>query len=108
MSQQIIEGQKLCSHCMELLPLDAFAPNPRLSTGWDSWCRECHLAAARASRAKHRERYNAERREPVQTKACDWCEEPFETSRAVQRFCSSQCRRADENERRKLTAKEAV
>jgi hypothetical protein len=43
---------KRCRHCDRTLPLDAFPPNPRMSSGRGSWCRECSNAAGRALRRR--------------------------------------------------------
>ena len=48
------DGTKSCSKCERALPVDCFRTNPRLSSGLDSWCRECHVQANRAWRAHER------------------------------------------------------
>lgn len=48
------DGTKVCAKCEQRLPGTRFRANPRLSSGLDSWCKECHLEASRRSRARHR------------------------------------------------------
>jgi hypothetical protein len=49
------DGTKSCSKCERVLPVDSFRENPKLRSGLDSWCRECHAEANRRSRAKQRD-----------------------------------------------------
>jgi hypothetical protein len=62
MELTITEGRKLCTHCREWLLLADFPPNPQISTGLSSWCRECHRKATREWRKRHRD-YDREYRE---------------------------------------------
>jgi hypothetical protein len=64
-SQQDItlDGHKRCSKCREWHPLSNFASKPHLSSGLDSWCRDCKRAANRAWRDRNRHAYNRQRRE---------------------------------------------
>jgi len=57
-----VSGEKLCSRCERWLPTSEFRPNPRLSSGLHSWCRECCLERTRQWRAEHREEDNARQR----------------------------------------------
>jgi hypothetical protein len=45
-------GEKGWTRCREMLPLDAFAPKPSLSSGRDSWCRACRAGNLRLRRQK--------------------------------------------------------
>jgi hypothetical protein len=52
--QDVVNGAKRCTRCSQTLPLDSFAPKPKLSSGFDSWCRPCRAENLRAWRAKRR------------------------------------------------------
>jgi hypothetical protein len=68
---------KGCTKCGRFLPFSDFRPNLRLLSGWDSWCRDCHLEANRRWRAAHPEAARGRRRaEPVEV-ACTECGERF-------------------------------
>jgi len=54
---------KSCTHCQQWLPFDAFAPNPKLKSGRDSWCRKCRVTATQDWRARNRDEINRARRE---------------------------------------------
>jgi hypothetical protein len=53
-TQWVIDGHKECSRCGRRLPVEQFTPKPRLSSGYDSWCRACRNENLRAWRAKRR------------------------------------------------------
>ena len=38
---KVIDGHKLCRKCNELLPVDNFRKNPKIKSGYNSWCRSC-------------------------------------------------------------------
>ena len=40
-----------CTNCERRLPAEAFPPNRHAKSGLSSWCRQCHNAASRRSRA---------------------------------------------------------
>jgi hypothetical protein len=71
-----------CRRCGQVKSRSEFWPNPAVSTGLSSWCKNCQRAATRESREKHRERYNGRRRKPKQTGTCaePGCEETFESA----------------------------
>ncbi len=48
------DGTKLCSNFRLRLPVDRFAVNEKLSSGLDSWCKQCHLEATREYRRRHK------------------------------------------------------
>jgi len=60
-----LPDSKRCRHCERELPAAAFPANPKIRDGLSSWCRECHRAAAAASRAVHGAKYNDRRRGSV-------------------------------------------
>jgi hypothetical protein len=61
-AQHSRDGEKKCSKCRRWGPLEDFPPNPNLSSGLSSWCRECHRNSVRDWRRRNRERENARRR----------------------------------------------
>jgi hypothetical protein len=65
--------EKLCARCQRSLPLSSFRSNAKLSSGLDSWCRECRNEAAREWRERHRDEYNARRRIPPARLLCVEC-----------------------------------
>jgi hypothetical protein len=67
-----------CTHCGEFLPFSAFRPNLKLSSGWNSWCRDCSVESSRAWRERNRERVNAARKTPPSRLRCVECGEEFE------------------------------
>ena len=52
LGQDVIAGRKGCTRCRRMLPLEAFAPKPKLSSGRDSWCRECRRENLRLRRRR--------------------------------------------------------
>jgi hypothetical protein len=56
------DGTKSCSKCERVLPVDAFRANPKLRSGFDSWCRECQAVANRRWRTRRREAKTADAR----------------------------------------------
>jgi hypothetical protein len=80
-----------CTHCRELLPFSAFRPNLKLSSGWDSWCRDCSVESSRAWRERNRERVNAARKTPPSRLRCVECNEAFE-GRKGKLICSRRCK----------------
>lgn len=64
---QIISGNtKLCNHCGKFLSLDSFWIAQQLSSGYQSWCKDC-------SKRKSRERYlNPEIRKKIDIKNKQW------------------------------------
>jgi hypothetical protein len=52
--QDVIRGTKACTRCRQMLPLESFAPKPKVSSGFDSWCRRCRAENLRVWRAKRR------------------------------------------------------
>jgi len=54
LGQDVIRGQKGCTKCRRMLPLEQFAPKPRPSSGHDSWCRSCRNAYLREWRAQRK------------------------------------------------------
>jgi hypothetical protein len=58
----IRDDRKKCSRCRQWHPFTNFAPKPHLSSGLDSWCRDCARAVKRAWRDRNRDAYNAQRR----------------------------------------------
>jgi 5-methylcytosine-specific restriction endonuclease McrA len=59
---------KICRRCLRVLDASEFRPNPKLTDGIDSWCKDCHRTAVRQSRAKHSDRYNRQRRRDVRSR----------------------------------------
>jgi hypothetical protein len=57
-----LEGTKKCSKCRQWHAFSNFAAKPHLSSGLDSWCRECKRASNREWRDRNRDRYNTQRR----------------------------------------------
>jgi hypothetical protein len=53
-AQDVLGGAKLCSRCQQRLPLNSFTPNPRFSSGWDSWCRGCRAELSARLGAKRK------------------------------------------------------
>lgn len=66
---------KRCTHCGRWLPLEAFAANPKLRSGLNSWCKQCTVKATKRWRRKHRDAINLRRRQaydrPRQPKLSD-------------------------------------
>jgi hypothetical protein len=89
-----------CSRCRRSKPRSEFWANPKVSTGLSSWCKDCQRQATRASWDKYRDRYNAARRKPTETRVCaaSGCEVMFETA-MQKRFCSRRCKKRTENRR---------
>ena len=56
------QGQKPCSGCDEVKPVDEFGKNKSTSDGLQDYCRTCSYARTRASRKKNPEKYRAEAR----------------------------------------------
>ncbi len=52
LGQDVIRGEKGCTRCRRMLPLDQFARKPSLSSGRDSWCRGCRAENLRQWRAR--------------------------------------------------------
>ncbi len=52
--QDVVNGAKRCTRCSQTLPVEQFAKKPQLSSGLDSWCRECRNENLRDWRAKRR------------------------------------------------------
>ena len=50
--QDVIRGEKACTRCRRMLPLEAFAPKASLSSGRDSWCRACRAENLRLRRRR--------------------------------------------------------
>jgi hypothetical protein len=50
LGQDVIRGEKACTRCRRVLPLEAFAAKPSLSSGRDSWCRACRAENLRLRR----------------------------------------------------------
>lgn len=61
-----------------------FAPNPN-----EKLCSDVCKARAKVIANQNR----LPRGKAPATKTCDWCGEPFETTRSLQRFCSEPCQR---------------
>jgi hypothetical protein len=80
-----------CTHCGEFLPFSAFRPNLKLSSGWNSWCRDCCVESAREWRERNRERVNAARRTPPARLTCVECGGEFE-GRKDKLICSRRCK----------------
>jgi hypothetical protein len=83
-----------CTRCGEFLPFSAFRPNRRLSSGWNSWCRECHAERSRHWRAEHPEQqqlYNERRRVPLAKLTCAECGAVFEGPKN-RLLCSRRCK----------------
>jgi len=82
---------KRCSKCKRHLPFSAFRPNLKMRSGWDSWCRGCHLEANRRWRAAHPEAARGRRRaEPIEV-TCSECGESF-LGRPDRVVCSRRCK----------------
>ena len=47
---------KICSKCKERKPLEEFFKNERTPTGYTSYCKKCHLIAAKEWKEKNKER----------------------------------------------------
>lgn len=60
---------KSCTRCLETKPLPEFRTNPKMRSGWDSWCKAC--AAAHRS-ARRREISSLPKTPPV-SKRCSGC-----------------------------------
>jgi transcriptional regulator with XRE-family HTH domain len=54
--------RRKCAHCGRRLPTSAFRPNPKMSDGLDSYCRECHVDLTRRWRAKNADAINVRKR----------------------------------------------
>jgi hypothetical protein len=92
---------KTCRRCDQPLPATSFPANRRLNDGLSSWCRDCHRAAVRASRAAHGDRYNAERRvKPISIATCKRCGNTFaKLATSPSEYCSESCRHVASRER---------
>ncbi len=42
-TNEIVDGKKLCPHCSRILSLDKFNRDRYQANGYDYWCRECRL-----------------------------------------------------------------
>ena len=77
-----------CRRCGERKPASEFWPNPKISTGLSSWCKDCQREASRASRERYRDRYNAKRRkDPLPPRGCPVCGNEFVPATANSRYC---------------------
>jgi hypothetical protein len=103
MSEMWFEGGHWCTRCRQWKWESDFRPNPRMSDGFDSWCRECHVGATRAWRERNRDyvdAWNAARRVEYAAERGSLerqCENPecgrtFARSRRDARTCSQRCR----------------
>ena len=106
---------KWCPAGQHWLPLEAFAPNERLNSGLDSWCRRCHADRTREWREANPEylaEYNAKRRaeyrdeHPRSSRPCVVCGEPH-NRRPDALVCSERCRNRRKAEQQKQRAKAA-
>ena len=70
--------------CRTLLPLDAFSPSYRGTTG--TWCRQCFAAYHRGESETRRKRH-----EP---RVCAWCGEQYEPKqlKSAAKYCSRKCK----------------
>jgi hypothetical protein len=91
--------EKACTRCGGRFPLDGFNRNPRMRSGWSSWCRRCQNEATRAWRERNRAAYNerrrleyAERNGKTRERTCSECGEEF-TGRPDRQTCSPECRK---------------
>jgi hypothetical protein len=76
-----------CRRCRKRKRRAEFWPNPRLSTGVSSWCKDCSRASSRASRQRYRDRYNAARRQYPTKHTCTVCGNEFESTNPLATFC---------------------
>jgi hypothetical protein len=99
---------KRCTRCQGWLPLEAFPPNPKLRSGFHSYCRACRDEYRREWRAAHPEaieRYNIKRRLGERERECVDCDSPFAYRSTVAVRCP-ECRRQRKlGQRRDLRAK---
>ena len=89
------DGLKGCPRCKRALPFSEFGANRRLSSGLNSWCRECHRQACRAWREQNPSRvdaYNASRRVGARVLVCVECGQEFEARSAMALVCSRKCK----------------
>jgi predicted nucleic acid-binding Zn ribbon protein len=111
--RQRMEGEKFCSKCGDLLPLEKFPRNRGMHLGVSSRCRECHREATRDWRERNRDEINAERRaeyreqHPLPEKRCVVCGGPMQ-KRPDAIVCSPECRRARQNEQRRESHRRAA
>lgn len=56
--------QKECTKCKQIKPVGAFSPNPRMKSGYASWCREC-------VNRKIRENYRGKKEKGERWKSCE-------------------------------------
>jgi hypothetical protein len=88
------DPHKRCSRCGKWLPFAAFPRNPRLKSGFDSWCRECKAEAAkrwRAGNPEYVDAYNLGRRVGPSRLTCSECGVEFD-GRRDRLVCSRACR----------------
>jgi hypothetical protein len=88
---------KVCARCKRNLPVAAFKLDPKMRCGRGSWCSDCHRAARRRSRIRHKEKYNDQRaKQPRVVEAtCPTCGAKVEGPRkggTPKRYCSDTCR----------------
>src|SRR5262245_48031542 len=69
-----------CSRCGLYWPSGLFRVNRAVKSGFDSWCRSCHVNANRRWRAENRERVNAARRIGPFPTTCRECGRTFDAS----------------------------
>jgi hypothetical protein len=81
--------QATCARCGETKPAACFRLDPRMRRGLDSWCKDCHREASRASS----ERYNLKRRQVYESRQCETCSEQYTPHRKDQRYCCTECNR---------------
>ena len=81
-TQYVLSGEKPCSKCRRRKPVEEFPVSTKLSSGYSSWCRSCHVEAVRAWRERN-PTYSHARRKATERRTCalDGCNVEFETSR---------------------------
>ena len=68
-----IEGMKLCPHCNEYLPFDAFVKNASKPNGIGSYCSVCDSLIKKTKRVKAKYIAKEERRKHIKEKKCTRC-----------------------------------
>lgn len=92
----VLRRGKWCPRCSRHLPAEEFAANPRVRSGFSSWCKRCHRQAVRVWREEHRDEENAKRRaeyaaaHPRAVRHCEECGAELEGRASV--VCSRRCK----------------
>lgn len=88
---------KTCPKCRQWFSADGFYRNRSAHDGLQSYCKTCLYAASRQSLEKAGK--TGRRFQGYPQRACDRCGVAFTPMQAKQRFCSGECRQAEEYKR---------